>query len=74
MTRPATTGVAAPTTPTCSDLTDELRRARAGIRALGGTGARRDPLGHWRSALAILLILAAAALLLAGIRDFFTKR
>jgi hypothetical protein len=31
-------------------------------------------LGHWRSALAILLILGAAALLLAGIRDFFTKR
>ena len=31
-------------------------------------------LGHWRSAIAVLLILAAAALLLAGIRDFFTKR
>ena len=31
-------------------------------------------LGHWRSALAVLLILGAAALLLAGIRDFFTKR
>jgi hypothetical protein len=31
-------------------------------------------LGHWRAALAILLILAAAALLLASIRDFFTKR
>jgi hypothetical protein len=31
-------------------------------------------LGHWRSAIAVLLILAAAALLLVGIRDFFTKR
>ena len=31
-------------------------------------------LGHWRSAIAVLLILAAAALLLAGTRDFFTKR
>ena len=31
-------------------------------------------LGNWRSAIAVLLILAAAALLLAGIRDFFTKR
>jgi hypothetical protein len=31
-------------------------------------------LGHWRSAIAILLILAAAGLLLASIRDFFTKR
>jgi hypothetical protein len=31
-------------------------------------------LGHWRSAIAVLLILAAAALALAGIRDFFTKR
>ena len=30
-------------------------------------------LGHWRSALAVLLILGAAALF-AGIRDFFTKR
>ena len=31
-------------------------------------------LGNWRSAIAVLLILAAAALLLGGIRDFFTKR
>ena len=31
-------------------------------------------LGHWRSAVAVLLVLAAAALLLAGVRDFFTKR
>jgi hypothetical protein len=31
-------------------------------------------LGHWRSAVAVLLILAAAALLLASMRDFFTKR
>ena len=31
-------------------------------------------LGHWRSAIAVLLILAAAALLSASIRDFFTKR
>ena len=31
-------------------------------------------LGHWRSAIAVLLILAAAALLFASIRDFFTKR
>lgn len=31
-------------------------------------------LGHWRSALAILLIVAAAAVLLASVRDFFTKR
>ena len=31
-------------------------------------------LGHWRSAIAIVLILAAVALLLASIRDFFIKR
>ena len=31
-------------------------------------------LGHWRSAIAVLLIVAAAALLFASIRDFFTKR
>jgi len=31
-------------------------------------------LGHWRSAIAVVLALAAAALLLASIRDFFTKR
>jgi hypothetical protein len=31
-------------------------------------------LGHWRSAMAVVLILAAAALSFAGIRDFFTKR
>ena len=31
-------------------------------------------LGHWRSALAIVLFLAAAVMLLASIRDFFTKR
>ena len=31
-------------------------------------------LGHWRSAVAVLLIVAAAAVLLASIRDFFTKR
>ena len=31
-------------------------------------------LGHWRSAVAALLILAAAAVLLASSRDFFTKR
>jgi hypothetical protein len=31
-------------------------------------------LGHWRSAIAVLLILAAAALLFSSIRDFFTKR
>jgi hypothetical protein len=31
-------------------------------------------LGHWRSAAAVLLILAAAALVLFRIRDFFTKR
>jgi hypothetical protein len=31
-------------------------------------------LGHWRSAIAVLLLLAAAALLFASIRDFFTKR
>jgi hypothetical protein len=31
-------------------------------------------LGHWRSAIAIFLLLAAAALLFASIRDFFTKR
>jgi hypothetical protein len=30
--------------------------------------------GHWRSATAALLILAAVALLLANIRDFFIKR
>ena len=30
--------------------------------------------GHWRSAVAALLILAAVALLLANIRDFFIKR
>jgi len=30
--------------------------------------------GHWRSATAALLILAAVALLLASIRDFFIKR
>jgi len=31
-------------------------------------------LGHWRSALAVLLFVAAGAVLLASIRDFFTKR
>ena len=31
-------------------------------------------LGHWRPAIAIFLLLAAAALLFASIRDFFTKR
>jgi hypothetical protein len=31
-------------------------------------------LGHWRSAIAVLLALAAAALSFASIRDFFTKR
>ncbi len=31
-------------------------------------------LGHWRSAVAALLFLAAGAVLLASIRDFFTKR
>jgi hypothetical protein len=31
-------------------------------------------LGHWRSAVAILLFLAAGAMLLVSIRDFFTKR
>jgi hypothetical protein len=31
-------------------------------------------LGHWRSAIAIVLILAAAAMLLASIRDSFIKR
>jgi hypothetical protein len=31
-------------------------------------------LGHWRSAVAVLLFLAAGAVLLASIRDFFTKR
>jgi hypothetical protein len=31
-------------------------------------------LGHWRAAVAILLLLAAGAVLLASIRDFFTKR
>jgi hypothetical protein len=36
--------------------------------------ATRAALGHWRSVIAILLILAAAALLLASIRDVFTKR
>ena len=30
--------------------------------------------GHWRSAVAALLILAAVVLLLANIRDFFIKR
>jgi hypothetical protein len=30
--------------------------------------------GHWRSAIAALLILAAVVLLLANIRDFFIKR
>ena len=31
-------------------------------------------LGHWRSALAILLFIAAGAMLLVSLRDFFTKR
>jgi hypothetical protein len=31
-------------------------------------------LGHWRPAIAIFLLLAAAALSFASIRDFFTKR
>ena len=31
-------------------------------------------LGHWRSAVAALLILAATVLLLGNIRDFFVKR
>ncbi|MFY9929692.1 MAG: NPP1 family protein [Streptosporangiaceae bacterium] len=31
-------------------------------------------LGHWRVAIAIVLLLAAAAMALASIRDFFTKR
>jgi hypothetical protein len=31
-------------------------------------------IGHWRSAIAALLILGAVALLLANIRDFFVKR
>jgi hypothetical protein len=31
-------------------------------------------LGHWRSAVAVLLFLAAGAMLLVSIRDFFTKR
>ena len=31
-------------------------------------------LGHWRSAMAVVLLLAAAALSFASIRDFFTKR
>jgi hypothetical protein len=30
--------------------------------------------GHWRSAIAALLILAAVTLLVANIRDFFIKR
>jgi hypothetical protein len=31
-------------------------------------------LGHWRSALAVLLFLAAGAMLLVSLRDFFTRR
>jgi hypothetical protein len=36
--------------------------------------AVRAALGHWRSALAVLLFLAAGAMLLVSLRDFFTKR
>jgi hypothetical protein len=42
----------------------------AGVAWLGTWAA----LGHWRSALATLLFLAAGAMLLVSVREFFTKR
>ena len=47
--------------------------AAAAVAAAAGL-AVWAALGHWRSAIAVLLALAAVALLLANIRDFFIKR
>jgi len=57
----------------------QLVRFVAGLIALAVTAAAvwlatLAALGHWRLAIAIVLILAAAALLLASIRDLFAKR
>ena len=56
-----------------------LARFLAGLVALAAVAAVTwlafwAAAGHWRSAIAALLILAAVALLLANIRDFFIKR
>jgi len=57
----------------------QLVRFVAGLIALAVAAAAvwlatLAALGHWRSAIAIVLSLAAAALLLASIRDLFAKR
>jgi hypothetical protein len=57
----------------------QLARFVAGLLALAVLAvaawlAALAALGHWRAALAVLLFLAAGAVLLASIRDFFTKR
>jgi hypothetical protein len=47
------------------------------VAAVAGTAAwlaAQAVIGNWRLAVAVLLILAAVALLLANVRDFFRKR
>lgn len=56
-----------------------LAQFLAGLLAVAAVGAVVGlavwaALGHWRSAIAVLLIVAAVTLLLANIRDFFIKR
>ena len=57
----------------------QLARFAAGLAAAAVVAgavwlATWAALGHWRSALATLLFLAAGAMLLVSVRDFFTKR
>lgn len=56
-----------------------LARFVAGLLAAAVLGAAAwlavwAALGHWRSALGVLLLVAAGAVLFASIREFFTKR